>query len=226
MLGAHPDVHAIPFETEAFAWGRHGEAAAAIIDAAVAETGRKQAAVIVEKTPGHLMGLKAIRETFPDARFVALLRDPRDVVSSVKRRTGDLQTGIKWWRQAGERLVIELSGKFGAKPIHLVRYESLVDRPGEELDRLCRFLGLRYTAAMLDFWKDERDWFRMTERRETDGRAGPNHSINRNWQIHQPLMRDRVGIFRRELGAEELHLVEAELGPLAAQLGYQMKETV
>ena len=45
----------------------------------------------VEKTPRHLLMTGTLRELWPDARIVRIVRDPRDVALSLATTLGDLQ---------------------------------------------------------------------------------------------------------------------------------------
>ena len=95
-----------------------------------------------EKSPGHIQCVPLLAELFPEARFIACLRDPRAVVSSELRaswgaRSAD-QVGRRWSRvvDAHEQLVRTLP----PERYHLVQYEALVREPEGRLRALCAFL--------------------------------------------------------------------------------------
>jgi len=52
---------------------------------------------LVEKSPNHIYAIPLIHEVFPDARFVCVLRDGRDVVVSVRAAA---KTWMKAWRDS------------------------------------------------------------------------------------------------------------------------------
>jgi protein O-GlcNAc transferase len=204
MLGAHPQIYAIPYETGAFLRDRSLAEARQIIDAATAACDKPDAAYICEKTPAHVHCLDNILAVYPEARFIVTTRDPRDVIASIKRRNGTLENGISRW-QLGNTAAVDAAARPNSFSL---RYEALIAEPEKTLASLCRWLGIAFDPGMLEYWKDERDWFGISERRDTDGKRGPNHVIRRNWQIHQPLMTDRIGVWRRELSAAEIEIVE------------------
>ena len=220
MLGAHPEVYSIPFETAAFRAARNAREARSLLKTAARECDKPQAKYICEKTPRHVCHANEILRAYKRAKFVVVVRDPRDVACSLKRRKGSLKPGVKQWRSHNEHALRLLTQPMAFQ----VRYEELVTDVEGVLSKLCAFIGLGYESAMLDYWKDDRDWFGASERRELDGSSKETYVILRNWQIHQPLMRDRVGIFRRELNAEEIATIEQELGSLAPRLGYLVHE--
>ncbi len=122
-----------------------------------------------ESTPFYLFDKEAHRRiaaTIPDAKLIAVLRDPvdraysnwmhlwvdglepvSDVVSACARERQRVNAGwAPFWRY------IEL-GKYGQQLQHLrewfdesqimtVRYRELVDDPEQTVDRVCRFLGV------------------------------------------------------------------------------------
>jgi hypothetical protein len=90
-------------------------------------------------------------ELFPEARFIHLLRDPRDCAKSAVAIgfAGNLHYGADPWldsETSWERLRPKLAGDQFIE----VRYEELVTDPVRELGRICTFLGLDYQPRMLD----------------------------------------------------------------------------
>jgi hypothetical protein len=106
---------------------------------------------LVEKTAIHLVTGRIIAEAFPDARFVVVLRDPRDVLVSqrvgfpgLRPRRGhrtsvahSARVGMTWSAaQRDTRRLLDLA------PVHVVRYEDLHATPVPEVLRLLAFCGL------------------------------------------------------------------------------------
>lgn len=114
----------------------------------------------VEKTPDHLFDLKRIRRCFPGAKFICMLRDGRDAVASivhapyilprvVNRRCRLIAACALWdWMTAeSRRLAVQ-----GSSDFILVRYEALVQSPGEQLVRVAKFLGLGASEGETSAW--------------------------------------------------------------------------
>lgn len=102
----------------------------------------------------HFRYREALRY-WPQAKFIHLIRDPRDVAPSV---IGMGWAGTAWhatrlWLDS-ERQVKELAGVVPEGTILRVRFEDLVRRPTEELARICSFLGVAYDPRMLSYPAD------------------------------------------------------------------------
>lgn len=89
---------------------------------------------------------------WPEARFIHLVRDPRDVAPSCIGMgwAGNVWTGVERWREA-EDLWTTLKSKLTSDRYLEVRYELLLQDPEAVLTQICQFLGLSYSAHMLRY---------------------------------------------------------------------------
>ncbi|CAL9390781.1 hypothetical protein SUDANB6_01254 [Streptomyces sp. enrichment culture] len=107
--------------------------------------------VIVEKTPGNAFVHQRLKDCWPDARFVFLLRHPESVARSwhesdpVKRPYPAAVTEALRYMEAVEAARTADAGG------HTVRYEDITAAPEEQMRRLCAFLGVDYEPAMLEY---------------------------------------------------------------------------
>lgn len=89
---------------------------------------------------------------WPEARYIYLLRDGRDVANSVVRMgwAGNSYVGADWW------LEVEMEWESYRRSLPAenwieLRYTDLVTRPVEQLTRICEFLGVEYSERMFDY---------------------------------------------------------------------------
>ena len=152
------------------------------------------------RKPGRLLTINVHRHfdripgLFPAARYVHLLRDPRDVArSSIGMGwAGNVYHGVDHWI-ASERDFERLAAAVGEGRIHRMKNEDLVRAPARELTKMCAFLGVGYDARMLDY---------------------PSHTT------YGPPDPGLVEQWRRDQSPREIGLVEAKVGPMLAARGY------
>ncbi len=106
-----------------------------------------------DKTPSNLRFVAAIADRFPNARFVHIVRDGRDVAASVVTmefgRTRFAEAARVWRRKV---LKAHAAGaQLGPDRYREIHYEDLVAQPERVLRSICAFLGLEYSAAMLEY---------------------------------------------------------------------------
>ena len=180
-----------------------------------------------DKTPRYMRAMPRIERALPEARFIHLIRDGRDVALSQAERAlaGDApelgEVAERWRRR------IETARKHAADLDHYleVRYEDLVGDPEVALRRICEFIELPYDAAMLDY--HERAAGRLTEmdRDLNSGESGQVRTGDERLAGHamtsKPPSTDRCGRWREEMPPAEEAEFERVAGTLLADLGYE-----
>jgi len=107
-----------------------------------------------EKTPGNLFYVDIMREMFPEACFVYMVRDPRAGVASMNRASFFPDDAVlnALTRRKHARVGLKLLRKHVPEKQWLTtRYEDLVQNPEEELHRICDMIGERYEPEMLSY---------------------------------------------------------------------------
>jgi hypothetical protein len=92
-----------------------------------------------DKTPFHVHHMAIAARIFPDAQFVATVRHPGAVASSVSRFGWDWKKGIEHWIHSNQVMVDH--GKDLGDRFHLIRYEDLVLNTELVLREVLTFLG-------------------------------------------------------------------------------------
>lgn len=116
--------------------------------------------------------------------------------------TGGLPGAAHHWR-AHVKAARAASAALGDRMLE-IRYEDLVSRPQEQLERLCTFLGLPFEVAMLDHG------------------ASPEVIPQHRFDVH-PRERLQPGLrrWRTELSRDEISVIEFIASGLMDELGYE-----
>ena len=225
ILASHPEVAAIPAETHLFSHGiaplferfQHGvrnsvltgtvyvERETAIAKARelcdlVFEPHRAGARWLLERTPFHVHELELIREVYPDARMIQIIRDGRDVARSLAVQgwgPGTVAEAAREWRDAVN------AGRDAEQPVDLyreVRYESLLADPARTAADLFAWLGLEAGEDLI-------------ERAVAESRALANVGPSKQGGVG-------AGKWRDEWSQTEIAAFEENAGELLAELGY------
>lgn len=163
----------------------------------------------VEKTPRHVHEIARISRLFPRAKFVGIARDGRDVIASLRKRTGKL--GAAMDRYNADNLAL-LASRDDSR-LHLIHYETLVQDPEPTLRGVLDFLGEPYLPIHETYQEQQRDWY--------GGGEGSDHSKLRHAQISQGLF-DGSGAWRERLTDAEVARYAHRCGDIHRQLGYDV----
>jgi hypothetical protein len=177
-----------------------------------------------DKTPKYLRRTADIERILPEAHFIHVIRDGRDVALSARDawafRDSPIPALARRWRKDVNR-----GRSAGRRRAHYLemRYE-LVRDPEGGLRRVCAFCGLRYADAMLRY--HETAEARLSELGDKMLPGGQELRREARLAIHErtasPPQAKRAGRWRREMSAHDLAEFEAVAGDLLADLGYEL----
>jgi hypothetical protein len=166
-----------------------------------------------DKTPPYVTCIEGLAAMLPDARFIHLIRDGRDVALSYASvsfgpRDDPVAQAHHWRRQVSAG---RLAGsRLGGERYLEVRYEDLVRDPERELRGICGFVDLPFDAAMLRY-------------QNTVAEALPEVRRVHHTNVDKPIstaMRD----WRTTMTAGDRAWYEAVAGDLLDELGYEVLE--
>jgi sulfotransferase family protein len=199
-----------------------GDALRAFYEAYAAREGKPRWG---EKTPRYVGKMRQIQAALPEARFVHVVRDGRDVALSVLDRTvRDLSAsdvGKRWKRK------IQKARDAAPKLDHYieVRYEDLILETEPTLRRICEFIELGWDDAVLDYHE------RSPERLEEMKRALPADQrsseldVERRMATHamttKPPDAERVSRWKRDMSDLDRASFEEVAGGMLRDLGYE-----
>ncbi len=126
-----------------------------ILHRELAASGKAQ---IVDKTPNNVFIADRLRECWPDARFVFLLRHPAAIARSRKSLNPDVdpERNVELIRRYCDALEAARTTYDGLT----IRYEELTADPASVTQQVCGFLGVPWEPTMLDYGEFDHGRFR------------------------------------------------------------------
>ncbi len=148
---------------------------------------------------------------FPDARFIFMVRDGRDVAVSAKSSIFNhyhvYYSALRWQREQATGL--NWLAALPPEQIMLLKYEELIADPPGEVRRLCSFLGEPFSEGMLEYHRSRE--------------AQKSGSLSLSWEnTAKPVLRANAEKFRKSLSAGEILLFEAIACRELDRLGYRL----
>ena len=110
-----------------------------------------------DTTPTNLIRKDEISQLLPGARFLHVIRDGRDVASSIVRENWGPNThmeGLRWWK-ARVRAIINQCQRGDSRVLHIWLEDLVEDRRNESLLSLMNFLGLQCESRFARYFNDE-----------------------------------------------------------------------
>jgi Sulfotransferase family len=164
--------------------------------------------------PDNLLYMRAIKSQIPDARFVHMIRDGRDVALSMSaehfirpfawdRDKSLLVAGLHWyWKISRGRREAR-----GVQPDYLeLRFEDLIDNPQQVLSRLSQFVDCELDYEQI--------------RKHAVGTLKNTNSTFRSQE--QILGLEPVGRWKRLLNHDQVLALESCIGDWLQELGYEL----
>ena len=111
----------------------------------------------VDGTPEYSLHIYALRKLFPEAVFIHVLRDAREVVRSMlnfHRVAGthlvqNEEQAYKYWLRM-VKACVQAEQAYGSEVVHRLSYTALIDEPERAIRSLLEFVGEPYSARCLD----------------------------------------------------------------------------
>lgn len=133
---------------------------------------------------------------FPNARYIHLLRDPRDVARSCIGMgwAGNAYYGVDIWKEAEESWDV-LKKLLKPGQYIEIKYEDLLDDINIGLTTICEFIGVEYSERMMDYAKNS-------------SYGLPDKSLSYQW--------------KKKYTDRDLQIVEGKVSKLLLERGYEL----
>lgn len=168
--------------------------------------------IVGEKDPKNLEYLNQIIKTFPHAKILHIIRDPRDVVLS--------RLNAEWSKDRGlithaltyrfQYLKAQKDGKEIFKSNYLeFRYEELITKPESMLNDICQFLKIKYDKNMLKFYENSSEIIKGEEKKWKDN-------------CFKPINVNNLNKWKNKLSKNQIYLIEKICAPVFTDNKYDL----
>lgn len=177
-----------------------------------------------DKTPFYCQYLPTVQRVLPEAHFIHIIRDGRDVAVSAMglpfSSGGIAEIAGDWAR----RILLARWDSVACHHYLEVRYEDLLLATDDVLRKICEFIDLPYETGMADYY------LRANERMaELDTVYAPDGAVlaARNSRLHRHRLTGRrpepgrIGRWKTEMTKEESATFNRVAGELLKELGYE-----
>jgi Sulfotransferase family len=176
-----------------------------------------------DKTPFYVRRMRDIQMVLPEARFIHLIRDGRDVALSLK----DLWFGPNSIEETAAHWVSAIENARRQSPAlsgYLeIRYEALILQTETTLKKICDFIDLPWSPAMLDYHLSAEERLKemvqpLNLNDERVIQAEERKAIHK--MTSQPPRNDRIGVWKTEMDTSNLSRFDSIAGHMLRELGY------
>lgn len=164
-----------------------------------------------EKTPFNVRCVQDILRFFPNAKFIHIIRDGRDVACSLRTHpkyewmNGKMveNNAVKDWRLCVDEWVADVQQglRFRGHPNYYeIRYEDIVSSPKDESEKLLSWLRLKWDPRVIDEFQSD-------------------HHVNHP-ELSGPIQSKSVKRWRRDLPLDARRYLVEQAGDLLMELNY------
>ncbi len=164
-----------------------------------------------EKNPRDSFWVNEIKADYPDAQFLHILRDGRDVAidlcSTPGMRPHSLYSAALLWNHF-VKSIRENTASLSKEDYYEVGYEKLCAQPEKELVKICNFLGEDYDSAMLNH--HDRDGAKKWSGIKAHEKAG------------RPITTDFCEMYKNRLPENDIGYLNGAIGQMLETCGYPL----
>lgn len=189
-------------------------------------TRNPDAGTVVEKSPRHALHVEWIHRLFPEARFLHVIRDPRDTVSSLIAAgrswgrgwapQGPVDAARRWTQNVGSAL----QGRDFGQLYSEIRYEDLKQDAAAAVQGIYRWLELRSDDELCERAAEACRLNRLQVAADGEERPLPGEDSPDGF-----FRKGEAGGWKDDLSRDQVRVVEHICRDLMLDLGYEPSET-
>jgi len=179
---------------------------------------KKQPTALGDKNNYYIDHLNLLNQIYPDAKYLVIVRDCRDVVCSYLN-VNSLATNSKYKPEFPETIkemsldwlnknneILNFLESINTSNYALIRYEDLLIQPKIELKKCTAVLGLEFEDQMLDYYKNKME---------------PTELLDWKKKTNEQIDKSNTQKYLEQLSATEIAEVMSVSGKLMGKFGYQ-----
>lgn len=183
----------------------------------------KNAKVIADKNNYYINHYDDLKEIWPDAKYILVVRDGRDVACSYlnietlvtnspykPKLSTDIKTIAKEWSTNNQN-ILNFSESLNNNQFMIIRYEDFVTDSELYLSKVCSFLGLRFESNMLNYF--------IKNAKEQDE---PLSSLDWKKKTLEKPDKDNIGKYKMELENDSIEEFNAIANDLLQKFNYDL----
>tara|TARA_B100000965_G_C19602924_1_gene764027 strand:- start:9528 stop:10418 length:891 start_codon:yes stop_codon:yes gene_type:complete len=161
----------------------------------------------------YLHQMHKIKYLYPNAKFIHIVRDGRDVALSVMKMSwgpDNIREAASWW---GEhvRLGYSMGRMLNKEQYYEIRYEDLVAHPEKYLEEICQFVGVNFESTMLEFFKTSKKFI-------------PQSRLNQHYNADKGADTSRTKAWKREMSPLDCEIFQQIAGDVLREMNYEIAE--
>ncbi|WP_404454409.1 sulfotransferase [Virgibacillus necropolis] len=173
---------------------------------------------IVEKTPHNILIMKELINIFPDAKFIHVFRDGRDVASSLVTMNWhdfqgkplpyvqNIQNATDYWKQVITKSFTDSNDPILKGKVKFIKYEDLIAEPKKLMKDILTFIEEPWSEQVLDYSNVDRGY-------------EPNESSTS--QVSKQIYTNSKKRWQRDFTEKDKQVFKEIAGSLLIDLGYE-----
>jgi len=165
---------------------------------------------LLEKTPRHVFFYSQILEYYPDAKFICMIREPKNVVSSQLINSPKQDKSIVRLSFLYNKIAAAILKIRNSNNVFLIKYEDLTTETASILKNTCKFLDIPYD-------------FKLVENVAAPPGIVSAHEFWKNRNIeYETIQKNDADKWRKALSPGQADIVNCVTRPYAEKLGYNL----
>ncbi len=169
--------------------------------------------IIGDKNPAVSIHTALLSMLFPSAKFIHLVRDYRDNISSLLNVDFEMPNipllAYRWrYLYTG----IDKVAKKYPRRFYTIRYEDFVDNPTLYFNKLCNFLQIPENSDIVNFYQ---------RKLEIENSYPPEVVKLYFSSLMQPVDKGKVGIYKQKLSKRQIQEADMVVGKIGDMAGYR-----